>query len=80
MLTQGSCAEEEISGGEADAPEAIPNGEAVTENRAEGSTPADRPMGELFSDQLMSALEYIGRRGRISYILLQCLWRKGAAS
>ena len=31
MLTQGSCAEEEISGGEADAPEAIPNGEAVTE-------------------------------------------------
>ncbi len=52
MLTQGSCAEEEISGGEEDAPEAIPNGEAVTENRAEGSTPANRPMGELFSDRL----------------------------
>ena len=50
MLTQGSCADEEISGGEEDAPEAIPNGEAVTANRAEGSTPANRPMGELFSD------------------------------
>lgn len=80
MLTQGSCAEEEISGGEADAPEAIPNGEAVTENRAEGSTPANRPMGKLFPACLTSALEHTGGRGRISYILLQCLWRKGAAS
>ncbi len=50
MLTEGSCAEEEISGGEHDGPEAIPYGEAVNENRAEGSTPANRPMGELFSD------------------------------
>ena len=50
MLTQGSCADEEISGGEEDAPKAIPNGKAVTANRAEGSTPANRPMGELFSD------------------------------
>ena len=50
MLTQGSCADKEISGGEEDAPKAIPNGEAVTVNRAEGSTPASRPMGELFSN------------------------------
>jgi len=49
MLTQGSCADEEISGGEEDAPEAI-RGEAVTANRAEGSTPANHPMGELYSD------------------------------
>ena len=80
MLTQGACAEEEISGEGADAPEAIPNSEAVNENRAEGSTPANRPMGELFPDCLTSALEHTGGRGLISYILLQSLWRKGAAS
>lgn len=40
------CAEEEISGGEDDGHEASPDGVLADENRAEGSTPANRPMGE----------------------------------
>ena len=70
MLTQGSCAEEEISGGEEDAPEAIPNGEVVNKDRAEGSTPANRPMGELHSDGFTSALDTQAKG--VAYNIFSC--------
>ncbi|CAK0765363.1 hypothetical protein CVIRNUC_003251 [Coccomyxa viridis] len=55
--------EEEISGGEEDAPEAIPNGEVVNKDRAEGSTPANRPMVSMEERrcQLMRAIKRVAK-------------------
>lgn len=55
-------AEEEISGGDDDGREASPDG-VLGEARAEGSTPANRPMGELscpvcYQQRLLASLEW----------------------
>ena len=44
--SKDTCAEEEVSGGEDDGHEANPDASPGEDNRAEGVTPGNRPMGE----------------------------------
>ena len=55
VIRCGGHAEEEIFGGEDDGREANPDG-VLGEARAEGSTPANRPMGELSARDILHFL------------------------
>ena len=57
------CAEEGISGGEDGGHEASPEFVLGDENRAEGSTPANRPMGAPPSRACMRTLSHVDLQG-----------------
>jgi hypothetical protein len=81
-VSNSGRAEEEISGGDDDGHEASPDG-VLGEARAEGSTPADRPMGELSAkdillQRLLESLEWTENPDVRD--VLQCPWRRDVGS